>query len=61
MSFGYIGWAETKFLNKGENFNPYTVPFFKIDGVEQFTNLIVKEIEKNRTMDKRDLIRGRIL
>lgn len=61
MSFGYIGWAETKFLNKGENFNPYTIPFFKIDGVEQFANLIAEEIEKNKQMDKKALIRGRII
>ena len=50
-----------KFINKGKNFNPYTIPFFNIEGVEQFANLIAEEIEKNKVMDKKALIRGRII
>jgi hypothetical protein len=58
---GFMGWAETKFINKGENYNPYTIPFFNIEGVEQFANLIADEINKNKTMDKKALISGRII
>lgn len=60
-NFGYMGWAETRFLNKGKDYNPYTIPFFQINGVEQFANLISEEISKNKTMDTKSLIRGRII
>lgn len=61
LEFGYMGWAETKFLNKGQNYNPYTIPFFNIDGVEQFANLIAEEIEFNRKLDRESLKKGRII
>jgi hypothetical protein len=58
---GFIGWAETKFINKGENYKPYTSPVFNINGFEQFANLIAEEINKNKTIDKKSLIKGRVI
>jgi len=53
--FGYwISWAELKFINQGQNYNPYNVSFFKIDGMEQFVSMIKKEMEKNETIFKNE-------
>lgn len=44
----WISWAEIKFLNQGKNFNPYTIPFFKLKGFEKFADLIAEEISNNK-------------
>jgi len=48
-SDNWIRYAEIKFLNQSKNFNPYTIPFFKLDGYEKLANLIVKEINNNKS------------
>ena len=47
-SENWIPFAEIKFLNQGKNFNPYTIPFFKINGFEKLANLIAEEISNNK-------------
>ena len=59
--YNAVGWAETRFLNNGSNYNPYTIPFFNIEGVEQFAKLITDEIDINKKMDNKSLLNGRII
>ena len=47
-----IPWAEIKFINQGINYSPFTIPFFEIEGVEQFALLIRKEIHDHINMYK---------
>lgn len=59
--YSAVGWAENRFLNTSSNYNPYTIPFFNINGVNDFAKLITNEINFNKQMDNNLLINGRII
>ncbi len=44
----WISWAEIKFLNQGNSYNPYNVPFFNINEYKELADLIVLQITENK-------------
>lgn len=54
----WISCAELQFINQGINFNPYTIPFFNTNGVEQFASLIKREMEENKNIYNDNIIKN---